>query len=257
MTAKASLLASNAGFLAGALLGPILGWFGLAVGLTLGVMVDTVRTEFRLRAYLTKPSAGAPDEVIPGLIAALAIATTFAEGLPKAERRATLDGLLSAALGSKHLIMRIIHRPWPGSALAAVEEEGGFDASLLARRLALEGSAEARYFLAEAAWAFEARRGRLAWRRERELAARLADAGLGEEAILLARCRFFPEWVSPWEVLGLAPGSPRDAIRRAYRRVSKRWHPDGAGGADAEAGERFREARAAYELLSGDPSVLD
>lgn len=257
MTAKARLLVSNAGLIAGALLGPILGWFGLVVGLTLGFMVDTVRTEFRLRAYLTKPEAGAPDELLPGLVAALALATTFAEELPRAERRATLDGLLDAALGSKHLIMRIIRRPWPGSVLAALDEGGGFDASLLARRLAHEGSPEARYLLAEAAWAFEARRGRLEWRRERELAARLAEAGLGEESILLARSRFFPDWVSPWEVLGLAPGSPREAIRRAFRRVSKLWHPDGAGGADAEGGERFREARAAYELLTGDPPVLD
>lgn len=50
---------------------------------------------------------------------------------------------------------------------------------------------------------------------------------------------------NPYVVLGVAPGSGADAVKRAYRKLAKEWHPDAAGG-DLE---RFLEAQRAYETL--------
>lgn len=52
--------------------------------------------------------------------------------------------------------------------------------------------------------------------------------------------------------LGLAADAGLPEIRRAYRALAKRWHPDRVGGdaaAQREAARRFREIRAAYESL--------
>ena len=259
---------ANAGILAGALLGIALGLFGLLVGLILGFMVDTIRAEFGLRAYLAEADAPVPDEAFPGLIAALALASLDHEGqegapgFHGAEGRSILGGLLDRALApgdpgkgipalpgrAAALVRRLVHRPWPGSVLALLEEGPPLDAALLARRLALEGGEAARYLLAEASWSLEARRGGLSWQREREIALLLAEAGLGADKILLARARFFPEWESPWEVLGLEAGAPQAALRKAYRELSKRWHPDSSGSPGGS--ERFRRAKEAYETLS-------
>jgi hypothetical protein len=53
------------------------------------------------------------------------------------------------------------------------------------------------------------------------------------------------------ELLGLAPTATRDDLRRAWRRVSRRWHPDKApnDAARAEHQTRFIAYRAAYERL--------
>ncbi len=48
-------------------------------------------------------------------------------------------------------------------------------------------------------------------------------------------------------LLGLAPGSGADEIKRAFRRLAMRWHPD--RNAAPEAAEQFRRLRAAYESL--------
>ncbi len=50
-----------------------------------------------------------------------------------------------------------------------------------------------------------------------------------------------------WAVLGLAPGADAQAVKRAYRRLAMRWHPD--RNADPQATERFKEIRAAYDCL--------
>ncbi|MCP5238901.1 MAG: DnaJ domain-containing protein [Zoogloeaceae bacterium] len=51
----------------------------------------------------------------------------------------------------------------------------------------------------------------------------------------------------PREVLGLEPDDGAAAIRRAFRRLAMRWHPDRNG--DPAALEQFRRIRAAYESL--------
>lgn len=52
-----------------------------------------------------------------------------------------------------------------------------------------------------------------------------------------------------YEVLGISKGASDDEIKKAYRRVAKKYHPDLHPG-DKEAEARFKEAGEAYEVLS-------
>lgn len=51
-----------------------------------------------------------------------------------------------------------------------------------------------------------------------------------------------------YEVLGVDRGADGEEIKRAYRRLAMRYHPD-RNPNDPEAGERFKEASEAYEVL--------
>jgi len=53
-----------------------------------------------------------------------------------------------------------------------------------------------------------------------------------------------------YEVLGVSRDADPDAIRRAYRKLARRYHPD--LNSDNEAEDRFKELGEAYEVLS-DP----
>src|SRR5699024_6985806 len=52
-----------------------------------------------------------------------------------------------------------------------------------------------------------------------------------------------------YEVLGLEKDASEQDIRRAYRRMAMRYHPD-RNPDDADAEEKFKEAKEAYEILS-------
>lgn len=52
-----------------------------------------------------------------------------------------------------------------------------------------------------------------------------------------------------YEVLGLNRNAGQDEIRKAYRNLAKKYHPDKTGG-DKAAEERFKEAGEAYAVLS-------
>ena len=52
-----------------------------------------------------------------------------------------------------------------------------------------------------------------------------------------------------YEVLGIQKGAGDDEIKKAYRKVAKKYHPDLHPG-DAEAEAKFKEAGEAYEVLS-------
>lgn len=54
-----------------------------------------------------------------------------------------------------------------------------------------------------------------------------------------------------YEVLGVEKGASDDAIKKAYRALAKKYHPDMNPG-DAEAEAKFKEASEAYAILS-DP----
>jgi DnaJ-class molecular chaperone len=54
-----------------------------------------------------------------------------------------------------------------------------------------------------------------------------------------------------WSLLGLEPDSDADALKRAFRREARRWHPD-LNANDQQAEERFKLVNEAYAVLS-DP----
>ncbi len=56
----------------------------------------------------------------------------------------------------------------------------------------------------------------------------------------------------PYEILGVKRDASRDEIKRAYRVLAKRYHPDRNPG-DKSAEQKFKDVQAAYELLD-DPT---
>lgn len=57
----------------------------------------------------------------------------------------------------------------------------------------------------------------------------------------------------PYEVLGVARGASEDEIKKAYRELAKKYHPD-ANPNNPEAAEKMKEINAAYDQIK-NPSA--
>ena len=55
------------------------------------------------------------------------------------------------------------------------------------------------------------------------------------------------EYKDYYSVLGLARGATEDEIKRSYRKLARKYHPDVSKEPQAE--ERFKEVQEAYEVL--------
>jgi hypothetical protein len=130
--------------------------------------------------------------------------------------------------------------------------EGGceIDRDVLAKRLWLEGSRKARSLLADCLWAIRAEEGVLAPADEAAIRKLLCDAGVPIEDIETARRRFFPDYRSPWEILGIDEDASPEELRRAWRRLSLLHHPDILREGEDGAASRFREIKGAYDSLT-------
>jgi hypothetical protein len=251
--ASAAVLVRHAFALVGLCAGIVAGWFALVAGLVLGAMLDVARTEARSRgrvsAFFAKPEAGPPPEPLEGFAAAACIALQGEwTGVGDREaRRALFDRFSRSVLPPRGRARREAERIIDVAARCL-----GPDLPALARSLATASeAAPARELLADWAFALAALGGaRLDAASELALRAALGDCGLGARELLAARLRAFPGERDPWTVLGLAPGAPRSEIKRAYRRLSRLFHPDASPG---DEGERFRELVAAYDELTLGP----
>jgi len=56
----------------------------------------------------------------------------------------------------------------------------------------------------------------------------------------------------PYKVLGLQPGASDDEVKRAYRQLAKKYHPDMNPG-DAHAARMMNEINAAYDQIKNPP----
>ena len=59
--------------------------------------------------------------------------------------------------------------------------------------------------------------------------------------------------MNPYEVLGVSPGADEETIKKAYRELVKKYHPDkyvNSPMADI-ASEKMKEINRAYDMLTG------
>ena len=61
------------------------------------------------------------------------------------------------------------------------------------------------------------------------------------------------DWVDKdfYQVLGVGKEAPAAEIKRAYRKLAQKFHPDANAG-DPAAEERFKQVSEAYAVLSDD-----
>ncbi len=53
-----------------------------------------------------------------------------------------------------------------------------------------------------------------------------------------------------YDVLGVSKEAPKEEIKKAYRKLARKYHPD--VNKEADASEKFKEAKEAYEVLSNE-----
>ena len=62
--------------------------------------------------------------------------------------------------------------------------------------------------------------------------------------------------MDPYKVLGVDCSADKDEIRKAYRKLARKYHPDSNQG-NREAEEKFKEVNDAYTILSDERKRAD
>lgn len=62
--------------------------------------------------------------------------------------------------------------------------------------------------------------------------------------------------INPYEVLNLQPTASKDEIRKAYRTLARKYHPD-ANPNNKAAEEKFKQINDAYTILSDEVKKAD
>ena len=57
-----------------------------------------------------------------------------------------------------------------------------------------------------------------------------------------------------YKVLGVSKGATADEIKKSYRKLARKYHPDANKG-DSKSEERFKEISEAYNVLSDDKQI--
>lgn len=235
--------------LLGGLTGGILaGIYGVPAGALLGVMgaeiVRSQRLRRELASYLSDPASAPPPRSEPtqgaSLLAGLAALEARRLGIPP---EAAAQALRCSDSASPRLAA------WIARAASAVRLEGDPGRIIALLTAAFDGRADRGLRTLAADVFFALRRmnmQNLGSEDDLDTSSRLAALGVPEEEVRRARVRRFPDYRDDWDILGIPPGSSRDQIRRAWKRLSRLHHPDGRDGNEA----KFREAREAYERLS-------
>ena len=243
----------------GGLVGLLGGPFGLGVGALVGAMLDIARLEARSRsriaAFLRDPDTYFADSAAGALAvggyverlyaaaSCLALNGDWPGPADPQVRRALWSRFSAEALPADVRVRRDAER-----VVDVASRTAAADLPALARGLATSDAETERRILADWAFALASLGGRgLGPGEELALRAALSDCGVGATALLDARSRAFPGERDPWSILGLAPGAPRAEVKRAYRRLSRAFHPDASPGDD---GSRFRELQQAYAALA-------
>lgn len=227
--------------------GALAGTYGIPAGALLGVMAAEILRSQRLKKeladYLRDPASARPprSEPAPGaaLLAGLAAAEARRLGAPPEAAGRALRDFAPAPPGLA---------AWTSRAALVIRPEEDLDRGIAVLTAAFDGRADPvlRSLAAEAFFALRRFSGNvLSPGEELDTSARLAALGVPEAEVREARARHFPEYRDAWDILGLPPGSPREEVRKAWKRLSRLYHPDGPSGDP----ERFRETREAYEAL--------
>ncbi len=231
---------------AGLAVGALGGWFGAAMGLLIGTMIDALlaqrRTDLSISDYLKNPGLSSFKEPAPGSAAfcALAVMVADAEG-PASLSRIAATARETFGLSEEH------EAEFESFALAAIREPESLNPDLLAESLLY-------------------RRRRIADDRTTREAvcaalADLASGDWGEELASRISAQLCPErrdsgkakGDDPFALLGVSPDATAAEVKAAYRSLAVAFHPDAAAGLDesqrASAAEAFLRIDQAYRKV--------